>query len=237
MRTILLVAMNFVRDQRWPILVLMMWVLVLSVLPLYLDLRIHREELLFVFKQSALYAFPFAIFFGGSAIHNERKSRRILSVLSKGVDRRQYLSGLLCGVAISLVVYCFCMGLTGSWVLGLGGFPLALLWFLMLAILAACFLASSVSVLFSTFLPPLFSYVATSLVLGVPALAGFLFGDTWWSHVVPVYQLVYIFLQASFDTPWRANWAALGLAVGETVLCWLIASGVFAMRDVAVAVD
>jgi hypothetical protein len=236
MRTVLLVAMNFAREQRWPILVLMLWVLVMTILGLAVDVRSSREDLLVVFKELAIYGMAFAIFFGGSAIHNERKSRRILSVLSKGVGRRQYLSGLLSGIVLALLLYCFCMGLTGSWVLGLGGFSRSLLWFLMLVILIACLLAAAVSVLFSTFLPPLFATLATGLVLGVPALVSIQFGGQW-DYIVPVYPLVNTFLKATFDRQWHAEWGTPLLAIAETILFWLLASVIFAMRDIAVAVD
>src|SRR5581483_2462847 len=107
MRQVGLIAINFVREQRWPILVLMLWILVFSVLGLLVDLRRSREDVLFIFKQLAVYGIAFAVFFGASAIHNERKTRRILSVLSKGVGRAQYFSGLLGGFVLAVGIYCF----------------------------------------------------------------------------------------------------------------------------------
>ena len=101
MRTIFLIAVNFVREQRWPILVLLLWVLLLAFLGLVTDVHRQREDLLFIFKQVAVYVVVFSVFFGGSAIHNERKSRRILAVLSKAVGRQQYLSGLVGGITIA----------------------------------------------------------------------------------------------------------------------------------------
>ena len=38
MRAVGLIAINFVREQRWPILVLMIWVVLLAILGLVLDL-------------------------------------------------------------------------------------------------------------------------------------------------------------------------------------------------------
>ncbi len=93
MKPMLLIAFNFVREQRWPIFVLLLWVLLLAFLGLVADIPRMREDLLFLFKQVAVYVVAFSIFFGGSAIYNERKSRRILAVLSKAVRREQYLSG------------------------------------------------------------------------------------------------------------------------------------------------
>ena len=94
MKPVLLIAVNFAREQRWPILTLLLWVLLLAFLGLVTDIHRQREDLLFVFKQDAVYVLAFSVFFGGSAIYNERRSRRILGVLSKAVGRQQYLSGL-----------------------------------------------------------------------------------------------------------------------------------------------
>ncbi len=236
MMPVLLIAANFLRAHRWPILVLLLWVLVLSALGLAVDVHREREDLLIVFKQLAVYAIAFAIFLGGSAIHNERKSRRILTVLSKGVGRAQYIFGTLIGLALALLLYCFCMGFTGSWVLGRAGFSLSLLWYLMLFCLLASVLAGSLAVLFSTFLNPLFASLATALVLGMPAVAALQFGGRL-GHFVPVYPLLDLFLKATFETPWRADWVPILLVLAETTACSLLASWIFARRDIAVAVD
>ncbi len=87
MKPILLIALNFVREQRWPIFVLLLWVVLLAVVGLFADLPRERDDLLFIFKQIAIYVIAFSVFFGASAIYNERRSRRILGVLSKAVGR------------------------------------------------------------------------------------------------------------------------------------------------------
>ena len=71
MRPVLLIAVNFVREQRWPILVLLLWVLLLAFQGLVTELPREREDLLFIFKQVAVYVVVFSVFFGGSAIYNE----------------------------------------------------------------------------------------------------------------------------------------------------------------------
>ena len=95
MKPVLLIAINFVREQRWPILVLLLWVLLLAFQGLVTEIPRERDDLLFIFKQVAIYVVVFSIFFGGSAIYNERRSRRVLAVLAKDVARHQYLSGLV----------------------------------------------------------------------------------------------------------------------------------------------
>lgn len=236
MKAVLLIAVNFVREQRWPILVLLLWVLLLAFLGLVSDIPRAREDLLFIFKQVAIYVVVFSIFFGGSAIYNERRSRRILAVLAKAVGRQQYLSGLVLGVALASAIYCFALGITGSWTLGEAGFPVSQVWFLMVCVLAACTLAGAVALMFSTFLNPFFAAGATALVLGVPVLAGHAF-SAGWADVIPVYALTAIVLQSSFQSPGHVSWFPVALAVAETIVIWLLAARIFAWVDIAVSVE
>ena len=236
MKAVFLIAFNFVREQRWPILVLLLWILLLVFLGLATDIRRNRDDLLFVFKQVAVYAVAFSIFFAGSAIYNERRSRRILSVLSKAVGRQQYLSGLVLGVTVASAIYCFALGLTGSWTLGGAGFPISHVWFLMLCLIAACTLAGTIALMFSTFLNPFFAAAATAIMLVVPAAASYLISPSW-ANVIPVWKLGAMILNASFDGPQIDAWLPIGLAILETVAFWLISARIFAYVDIAVAVE
>jgi ABC-type transport system involved in multi-copper enzyme maturation permease subunit len=233
---VILIAINFVREQRWPILVLMGWVVVLSVLGLVVDPRATREDILFIFKQGAVYGVVFAVFFGASAIYNERKTRRILAVLSKSVGRGEYVSGLLAGIALSTGIYWFSMGVTGTWVLGAAGFSVPALWQVIFCLVIACMLSATVAVLFSTVLNPLFATMATFLFLGVPAVAAMRFGSSW-AHVIPAFSLIDVLMRSSLDSRLVVPWVSVVLAVAETVFFWLSAWWVFAQRDIAVAVD
>jgi ABC-type transport system involved in multi-copper enzyme maturation permease subunit len=235
-KPVLLIAINFVREQRWPIFTLLLWVLLLAFLGLLTDAHREREDLLFVFKQNAVYVVAFSIFFGGSAIYNERRSRRILGVLSKAVGRQQYLSGLVLGVTIACALYCFALGLTGSWTLGESGFPVAQVWFLMASLIAACMLAGTVALMFSTFLNPFFAAGATAMVLGLPAIASQTIGPQW-AYVIPVWELGATVIKSSFSEPGKASWFPVGLAVAETLAFWLLSARIFAYVDIAVAVE
>jgi ABC-type transport system involved in multi-copper enzyme maturation permease subunit len=236
MTPVFLIAVNFVREQRWPILVLLLWILLLAFLGLATDISREREDLLFIFKQVAVYVVVFSIFFGGSAIYNERRSRRVLAVLAKDVARHQYLSGLVIGVTITCVIYCFSLGLTGSWTLGPAGFPVEHVWYLMVCLTAASMLAGTVALMFSTFLNPFFAAGATAIVLGTPvALAHTL--STRWGYLVPVYELTTRVTSSSFSTPGLGTWWPILLALGETFLFWMFSVWIFKRIDIAVAVE
>ena len=237
MKPVLLIAVNFVREQRWPILVMLLWVLLLAALGLSTEAGRQRDDLLFVFKQVAVYVVAFSVFFGSSAIFNDRRSRRILSVLSKAVARQDYLSGLVLGVTIASAIYCFALGLTGSWTLGQSGFPVWQVWFLMICLLAACLLAGTVALMFSTFLNPFFAAGATAAVMGLPALASYTSGHSQWGLAIPVYALAAAVLKSSFESPQTASWFPVILAVVETVVFWIIAARIFSYVDIAVSVE
>jgi hypothetical protein len=236
MKAILLIAVNYVREQRWPIFVLLLWILLLAFLGLIGDAPHEREDLLFIFKQVAVYVVVFSIFFGGSAIYNERKTRRILAVVSKAVSRPRYISGLMLGVIMACTIYCLSLGLTGSWTLGQSGFPMAQVWFLMACVITACMLAGAVALMFSTFLNPYLAAGATAAVLGLPALASYA-GYTQLGYTIPVYALTAIVVKSSFSAPGSPFWLPIGLALAETMAFWMLAAGIFARVDIAVAVE
>jgi ABC-type transport system involved in multi-copper enzyme maturation permease subunit len=236
MKPVLLIALNFVREQRWPIFVLLLWVLLLGIFGLVADASRNREDLLFIFKQVAVYVVAFSVFFGSSAIHNERKSRRILAVLSKAVSRSQYLSGLALGITIACAIYCVALGATASWTLSAVGYPVGKVWFLMVCLVAACMLAGTVALMFSTVLSPFLAAAATAVVLGLPGLASHTFAPNW-SYLVPVYALTSAVLNTTFRSPGAALWFPVELALLETVFFWLLSARIFSRVDISVAVE
>jgi hypothetical protein len=236
MKPILLIAINFVREQRWPILVLLLWVLLLAFQGLVTELPREREDLLFIFRQVAVYVVVFSVFFGGSAIYNERRSRRILAVLAKDVARHQYLSGLVIGVTMACGIYCFTLGLTGSWTLGQSGFRIRDVWFLMACLAAASALAGTVALMFSTFLNPFFAAGATALVLLLPAVLERIV-DPSLGILVPTWELTATVVKSSFGSPLTISWMPIWLAVLETFFFWMASTWIFTRVDIAVAVE
>lgn len=237
MKAAILIAINFVREQRWPILVMLLWVLLLAFLGLSTEAGRQREDLLFVFKQVSVYVVAFSVFFGSSAIYNDRRSRRILSVLSKAVARQRYLSGLVLGITIASAIYCFALGLTGSWTLGQSGFGVGEVWFLMVCLLVACILAGTVALMFSTFLNPFFAAGATAALMGLPALASYTSGNSHWGLAIPVYALIAVILKSSFVSSGIGSWVPIILAMAEALVFWFIAAQIFSYVDIAVSVE
>jgi len=236
LRLVGIIALNFIREQRWPILVLQLSVLGLTALGLLSDARSDRDDILITFKQLGMYGVAFSIFFGGSAIYNERRSRRILAVMSKAITRRDYLTGLLLGVGLAAGMFCFLLGFTGTWALCPLGFSFFYLWYLMLCVLSACILSAAVALFFSTHLNPWMSAMFTGLTLGIPGVLAFQFGGSW-QYILPLYSLMRVFLKASYEHPGMSAGWAIQAAWIEAALLWWAAGWVFVRIDVAVAVD
>jgi ABC-type transport system involved in multi-copper enzyme maturation permease subunit len=236
MRPIFLIAKNFAREQRWPLFFLLLWVLGWATFGAFADPRSGSEDALMIFRQLAVYSVTFGVFFGSSAIQADQRSRRILAVLSKGISRRQYIFGLLAGIALVLGVFCLCMGFTASWLLGRFGFSEGAMWFGMLALWTACMLTASLTLLLSTFMPPLFAAISAATLAGIPALLA-LRGDAFSKYVIPVHGLLEPLIRADFSQSWHAGPGMVLLGWTETAMFWLVAAWIFSRRDLSVAVE
>jgi hypothetical protein len=234
LKPVFLIAANFLREQRWPLIVLLGWVGFSGVIG-GVGASISPDDALFFLKQQAVYGVAFSAFLAASAIHNERRSRRVLAVLSKGIERREYLAGLLCGVVFGTAVYCLGMGLAGSFVFARAGIPQQQLWLLLLLLMVAALLTATLALLFATFLAPLLATAGTALVLGAFGAMAHLAGGVW-LHVLPAYLLIESIMRFS-SSGIRPEWGLVTSSVIQSIVVWLIASWVFSRRDLAVAVE
>ena len=236
MRPVVLIAENFARDQRWPLFFLLLWVVGWALFGIFEDPRSGPDDALMIFRQLAVYSVTFGVFFGSSAIQADQRSRRILAVLSKGISRRQYIFGLLTGIALVLGVFCLCMGFTASWLLGRFGFSVGAMWFGMLALWSACLLTASLTLTLSTFMPPLFAAIGAGTLAGIPALLS-LRGDAFSKYIIPVHGLLEPLIRADFGETWHASFGMVLLGWTETALFWLIAAWIFGAKDLSVATE
>ena len=235
MRPILLIAMNFAKEQMWPLFFLLLWVLGWIAFGLFSDSHGTFDDAVMIFRQLAMYAVAFAVFFGSSAISADLRSRRILAVLSKAVSRCQYLGGLLVGIGMILGVFCLCTGFTASWLLGRFGFSPNALWLEMLALFTACLLTAALTLLLSTFLPPLFAAIGSGMLGGVPALLT-MQGSAVARYVIPVYGLLEPMMESDLSA-WRGGLGMVAVGLAESAVLLLMATWVFARRDLAVAAE
>ena len=178
-----------------------------------------------------MYGLAFAGLLAASALHNERRSRRILAVLSKGIERGQYIAGLLTGVAMASSVYCgtiVCAALLAApMVTGLGRFALLLM--------TLYIYSAIVAMTFSMMMPALLAVACCGLFLGMEGALAHLLGGIW-TAVLPPGTLVGSAVNFG-ASDWSMPWGACVSAAVHAVIFWVIAKAIFARRDIAVAVE
>jgi len=235
-RHVILIAGNYVREQRW---VLAAWVAMafgFAAILAGLEGAPSVEDSQLYFSQQGLYAVGLSVFLVASAIHNERKSRRILAVLSKAVHRSQYIAGLLCGVFLCSATLCLSIALAGSWIAVRAGLPVGRVWAAAGLLLTASFLASTVAMFCSTFSGPLGALIGSGALMGAPVVAAQRWGQEW-MQALPVYWLASSAVTLPVHGAWEVPWTVLALAAVEAFAFWMAAALIFARRDVTAAIE
>jgi hypothetical protein len=234
MRPVLLIAANLLREARWYVAVMAVWVIGLALI-VQLDKRPKPDDVLFIVRQEAGYGIALALMMGAAAIHGDRKTRRILSILSKAVERRQYLAGLLLGSAYQALIFLLTVGICGSWMAYRLGLPIAPLWMFLVPPFFAAVLAAAAGLMCASFLHPLFA----------TAVSGLLVAGQYWlerdlapgSQLLPMQAVIQSFFTFQFQPDWPLVIAPCAAALLEATVFWFVASLIFERRDIAVAVD
>lgn len=231
MKVILLLGTNFVRSQLLLLAIVLAYVICLTS---FLAFHEQLPDLLFFIRQQAIYAIALGAMVVVPAIQNERKSRRVLNVLSKGIHRWQYLGGLLCGSMLISAMFCMAVGLSAMWLARRAAMPVSGLAELMLILFLASVAAASTALFCSTFLHPFLALPATAALVFLPFAAE---ADGWHlaGNLFPVFVAMRLVLGFSFHSPLSGLWATGIAALVHTSLFWLAASLVFARRDITVA--
>ncbi len=236
MKAVALIAANFLREHRWPVLILFAWI-VLTALAAggFGRDRVVGEDVVFYVQQQAIYICVFSAFLAADAIHNERKSRRILLVLSKAISRGEYLLAVILGTCTMAVAYALVFGLCGVWLTARAALPSGQLWSVVVLVMAGSVIAATVAMFFSTFLNP---YVATALTLALFSAPGATHVQRHaWSIWLPGLPILVNVLNFNFRPDWTVNWFAAVLAIVEAAIVWMLAAAVFNRRDIAVPVE
>ena len=234
MRAVFLIASNFLRESRWYVLLMVGWVLGLSLL-MQIDNRPKLGDVVFIVSQEAAYGIVLAVMMGAAAIHNDRKTRRILSVLSKAVERRQYLAGLLLGTAYEAVIFLVAVGICGTWMSHRLGLPLAPGWTFLVLPLCGAILGAAAGLLCASFLHPLFATAAAGLLLLAQYELEHAIAPG--RGMLPMESIVHSFFIFGFQSEWTVAWLPCVAALIEAAVFWVLASLIFERRDIAVAVD
>lgn len=232
MRPVALLAANFVRENRWPILLLFAWITGSGVLfGGFIGEHPSTDDVVFYVRQQALYVVVFAVFLATSAIQNDRRSRRILLVLSKAISRGQYLTAILLGTAATAIALLVATGISVRWLSLRAPAPLKAIWPAMIVVFVGAMLAASLGSLFSTFVKPFIATGLTALVGTAPMFVG-QFGR--WRVLFAGPALIGNMIQFG-SANWVPDWSAVGSALVEVSAFWLAAVLLFARIDITVA--
>jgi len=231
MRAILLLGVNFVRTQ-W-IAVAVMTTYIVGMGGVFRS-RVHAEDILFFLRWHAGYAVFLGIMMAVPALQMERKTRRILAVLSKGIFRWQYIGGLLLGCTLATGLFCMLVGGIAVWLCQEGGVIGQGIPLVAVALFCSCVAASATALFFSTFLHPLLATAATSIVLGFPFVLETLGRSPAWG-LFPVAWLFHFLLAFQLQSPGSEVGKIIAVALCHAAVFWLAAAAVFARRDVTIS--
>lgn len=236
MRAVLLLTWNFLREQRIFLIVLSIYLAVgtawLALLPETPDL----DDLSFLVKQQAEYAVVFGLFMTSGAIFTDRRTRRILLVLAKGIDRGQYLAGIYLGSSAALLGYLFLSWVASAVLLRRAGLSWKPLAEVILAAAVASLLSSAVALFFSTMMHPMLAVGAAVVTMSVPHAMAHLFWPGW-DAVMPAYAISNAMLGWTPGRPLALPAHLWIVSLVEAGFFFFLAVLVFHRRDVALAVD
>lgn len=233
MTAVVLLAVNFVREQRLIFFLMSAWMISISVLFAFIyDPRTGPGDIEVLYRQELAYGIALALFSGASLVHAERKNRRILAVLSKGIHRAQYLAGVALGMACTTGIYYGLVFATNQWLIQHLHFQGEVLSAAVFGWIIAQ-LAAIVGLAFGTFLHPFFASAAAGLVCA----AGM------WVPSHPNASPVSYFLRAAIAATyehglhWSARPSLIAFVAIETAIAFTIAVFIFERRDITVPVE
>jgi len=228
MRVIFILGVNFLRTQWIVVLVMLAYVAGVNS---FLAWNVQPDEVLVFLRIQGIYAMSFVLLTAVPAIHTERKSRRILAVLSKGIERWQYLGGLLCGCAMISAIFCVAVGLAAFLGASRAGMAVTGLVELLLLVFLACLTAASVGLFCAAFLHPMLAAGAATAILALPVM-GRMHGWSLPPVLFPVAEVARRVMEFRFTTPGADDWTVAAAALAQVVIFWAAAAAVFARRDV-----
>jgi hypothetical protein len=227
-----LIGVNFARTQ-W-IALAVMSAYVIGIGGVY-RLHTQREEVLFFLRWHAGYAIFLATMLAIPALQMERKTRRILAVLSKGIYRWQYMGGILCGCAMISALFCLLIGGTAAWLGQEGGIVTDGLAPVMLALFCCCAASAATGLFFAAFLHPLLAMAATSITLALPLALDQTGWHLPWAlfPVAGLFQMLWttFHFQPGIDGVPTLIVAALC----QALFFWMATAMVFSRRDVTIS--
>ena len=220
-------------QNRWIYLFLMLWPFGLTAILVVPAAKPEMDDVLSILHQECLYGLGLVAFTGSALLGNEQRSRRIATVLSRAVSRRQYFFALACGAWLPLAFYVVSFVLSGIALLGAMDRPWPLLFALALAQLVLGMWTAAAALFFATWLPMM---LASTASLGLLALLGFA-GYAWPSFAAA--RLLFVLTQGDLGEAAGLLGHPSGfiLIVVGAALLFAAGTAIFEHRDLALKND
>jgi ABC-type transport system involved in multi-copper enzyme maturation permease subunit len=185
MRKVFLIAINHLRDQRWILLTMFGYALFMSTMMGVIVHRPNYQDASFFVEQQMWFSVLFSMFLATSAVNTDMRTRRMQAILSKAVERWQYLLGILVGITMAITSYCIVVGVLGVILSSRAGHPLPGIASLGASVLLAALAVEALGILFGLVLPPIFATTATVGFLTTIPLLAIRFAP-WLIYLAPV---------------------------------------------------
>src|SRR5580700_6361277 len=173
MSKIWLITRRLLLQNRWIYLLLMLWPFGMAAILLVSAGKPETDDVLSILHQECLYGLGLVAFTGSALLGNEQRSRRIATVLSRAVSRRQYFFAMVSAAWIPLALYVVSFVVSGVALFGSIEGSFSLLFALALAQLVLGMWTATAALFFATWLPMMLASTASLGLLALLGLAGY----------------------------------------------------------------
>jgi hypothetical protein len=220
-------------QNRWLYLLLMLWPFGMAAILLVSAGKPETDDVLSILHQECLYGLGLVAFTGSALLGNEQRSRRIATVLSRAVSRREYFFAMVCAAWLPLALYVVSFVISGVLLFSSIEGSLSLLFALALAQLVLGMWTATAALFFATWLPMMLASTASLGLLGLLGLAGY-----EWPGIAPA-RLLFTLTQGDLDASARLlrHPAGFVLIVLGAALLFAAGSTVFQRRDLTLKSD
>jgi hypothetical protein len=220
-------------QNRWLYLLLMLWPFGMAAILLVSAGKPETDDVLSILHQECLYGLGLVAFTGSALLGNEQRSRRIATVLSRAVSRRQYFFAMVCAAWLPLALYVISFVISGVLLFSSIEGSLNLLFALALAQLALGMWTATAALFFATWLPMMLASTASLGLLALLGLAGY-----EWPGIAPA-RLLFTLSQGDLEASARLLRHPSGfllIVVGAAIL-FAAGSAIFERRDLTLKSD
>jgi hypothetical protein len=229
---VILIAINHLRDQRWILITMFAYAIGMSIVMGAVSGRPTADDTRFFVEQQMWFSVLFSVFLATAAVNTDMRTRRMLAILSKAVERWQYLLGIVTSISIAIGAYCAMVALLGYMLSTRGGHPLHGVVALGAEVWVAALAVGCVGLFFGLILPPLLATTATlGFLTGVP-LVGAKVG-MWVVGLSPVTILLVQTIRKFHGVPQIRMSSAVLFTLGQGIVFFTLALFIFLRRDLS----